>query len=215
IFNEGYFASSGDTVLRDDLASSAIDLGKMLVELMPDSAEAAGLLALMLLHHSRRFARVDEDGDMVLLQDQDRAMWNRSEIQQGLSLISRHADNDSPYVLQAAIAGCHATAESWDATDWSRIVALYDRLVPLTGSPVVSLNRAVAVGHAEGPEAGLAAMAHIDLDGYHAFHASRGELLRRAGRQSEARRELERALQLSANDAERRLIESRLGSMSI
>lgn len=215
IFNEGYFASSGDSVLRDDLASSAIDLGKMLVELMPDSAEAAGLLALMLLHHSRRFARVDEDGDMVLLQDQDRAMWNRSEIQQGLSLISRHADNDSPYVLQAAIAGCHATAESWDATDWSRIVALYDRLVPLTGSPVVSLNRAVAVGHAEGPEAGLAAMAHIDLDGYHAFHASRGELLRRAGRQSEARRELERALQLSANDAERRLIESRLGSMSI
>lgn len=212
IFNEGYFASSGEAVVRDDLGTSAIELGRMLVQLMPGSAEPAGLLALMLLQHSRSRARVDAAGDLVLLQNQDRAAWDRAEIDEGLRLVTDHAGHDSPYVLQAAIAACHVSAPSWDATDWPRIVALYDRLVPLTGSPVVALNRAVAVGHAVGPEAGISAMEHVDLDGYHAYHASRGELLRRAGRTAEAQKELERALALSGNEAERRLIELRLGA---
>jgi len=215
IFNEGYFATSGDVVVRDDLATSAIDLGRLLATLMPGSAEPAGLLALMLLQHSRRDARVDASGDLVLLQDQDRSSWDRGEIAEGLRLLGDHSEHDTPYVIQAAIAACHASAASWDATDWPRIVRLYDRLLPLTGSPVVALNRAVAIGYAHGPEAGIAATDLIDLDGYHAFHASRGELLRRAGRDSEARAELERARELSGNEAERRLIEDRLSSMVV
>jgi RNA polymerase sigma-70 factor, ECF subfamily len=213
IFNEGYFASSGDRLLRDELASSAIELGRMLVGLMPESADSMGLLALMLLQHSRRLSRVDSNGDMVLLQDQDRSLWDGAETREGLGLLAGLSDIQTPYTLQAAIAACHASAVSWEETDWSAIVDLYDRLWPLTASPVVALNRAVAVGHASGPAAGLAAMVGIELDGYHAFHASRGELLRRAGRETEARAELERALELSSNIAEQRLIEARLSSI--
>lgn len=213
IFNEGYFASSGDRLLRDELASSAIELGRMLVGLMPESADSMGLLALMLLQHSRRLSRVDSNGDMVLLQDQDRSLWDGAETREGLDLLAGLSDIQTPYTLQAAIAACHASAVSWEETDWPAIVDLYDRLWPLTASPVVALNRAVAVGHASGPAAGLAAMAGIELDGYHAFHASRGELLRRAGRETEARAELERALELSSNIAEQRLIEARLASI--
>jgi RNA polymerase sigma-70 factor (ECF subfamily) len=214
IFNEGYFASSGESLVRDELASSAIELGRMVVALMPQSSEARGLLALMLLQHSRRDTRTDVSGDLVLLEDQDRSLWDHDEINEGLRLAEALEGVSSPYPLQAAIAACHASASSWGETDWERIVALYDRLWPLTSSPVVALNRAVAIGHASGPSAGLKAMAGIDLEGYHAFHASRGELLRRAGQETEARVELERALGLSSNSAERRLIESRIASLA-
>jgi RNA polymerase sigma-70 factor (ECF subfamily) len=215
IFNEGYFASSGDQAVRAELAESAIELGRMLTTLMPGSAEARALLALMLLQHARRQARVDANGDLVLLQDQDRSSWDRDEIEEGLAIIEGLESSMGSYELQARIAACHARALRWEDTDWSQIVALYDRLLPITGSPVVALNRAVAVGYAEGPEAGLAAMGSLDLDGYHAYHASRGELLRRSGVESEARLEFEKALALGSNEAERRLILERLESLPI
>jgi RNA polymerase sigma-70 factor (ECF subfamily) len=213
VFNEGYFASSGDSLVREELATSAIELGRMLVDLMPGSAEVRGLFALMLLQHSRRDTRVDNTGDLVLLQDQARSGWDRAEIEEGLTIVSR-LTGQGPYALQAMIAACHSSARSWDETDWGRIVALYDRLWPLTGSPVVGLNRAVAVGYASGPREGLDALDGIDLHGYHAFHASRAELLRRAGRADNAREEFELALVSSSNDAERRLIESRLADLT-
>ena len=213
VFNEGYFASSGDSVIRDELAVSAIELGRMLVGLLPASPECRGLLALMLLQHSRRSTRSDGKGDLVLLQDQDRSRWDHREIEEGLALVAELGDGEGPYAIQAAIAACHSSASSWVATDWQRIVGLYDRLWPVTESPVVALNRAVAVGHARGPEAGLEAMRDIDLDGYHAFHTTRGELLRRAGDQTGAREEFERALETITNAAERRLIEARLSDL--
>ena len=214
IFNEGYFASSGASVVRSDLADSAIELGRLVSGLLPDSGEAAGLLSLMLLQNARRATRTDSRGDLVLLEHQDRNRWNREEIDQGLALVRAHR-TIGPYATQAAIAACHAVAPTWEDTNWDEIVALYDRLLPLTGSPVVALNRAVAIGYASGPEAGVAAMEGLDLDGYHAYHASLGELLRRSGRSSEAAQQLNRALGLAANDAERRLIEDRLAQMSI
>ncbi len=214
IFNEGYFASSGDAVVRVELAESAIELGRMLMHLMPSSSEAAGLLALMLLQHARRSARTDLGGDLVLLQDQDRSLWNREEIAEGLRLVEGLEDANGIYALQAAIAACHSSVTSWEETDWPRIVGIYDSLWPLTGSPVVGLNRAVAVGYARGPRAGLDAIGGIDLDGYHSYHATRAELLRRSGRGDEARMEFERALALASNQAERRLIESRLASLT-
>lgn len=213
IFNEGYFASSGEVLVRDELATSAIELGRMLTGLMPDSTEAQGLLALMLLQHSRRATRADSEGDVVLLQNQDRSRWNQAEIGEGLEIVDR-LDGDGPYALQAMIAAGHSAAPTWEVTDWAGIVDLYDKLWPLTGSPVVGLNRAVAVGYAAGPVAGLEALDGIDLDGYHAFHASRAELLRRAGALDEARGEFELALASSSNGAERRLIESRLAELS-
>ena len=214
IFNEGYFASSGDAVVRHELAESAIELGRMLHQLIPQSPEVRGLLALMLINHSRRDARVDGSGDLILLQDQDRSRWDRSNIEEGLSLVSYRGDDSGVYSLQAAVAACHASASAWEDTDWSQIVRLYDRMVPLTGSPVVALNRAVAVGYADSPDAGLRALAGIELDGYHAFHASRGELLRRSGDVGAAKSEFERALEVSSNDAERRLIERRLAALA-
>jgi RNA polymerase sigma-70 factor (ECF subfamily) len=213
IFNEGYFASSGEGLLRTDLAESAIELGRMLSSLMPDSSEVRGLLALMLLQHSRRDARADAAGDLILIQDQDRSTWDRAEIEEGLSLVSG-SGNTGSYALQAAIAACHSRSRTWEDTDWDEILGLYDRLWTLTGSPVVALNRAVALGYARGPEAGLAAMRAINLDGYHAYHAARGELMRRSGNASGARSELERALQLVSNAAERRLLESRLAGLA-
>ncbi|HEU4895568.1 MAG TPA: RNA polymerase sigma factor [Acidimicrobiia bacterium] len=213
IFNEGYFASSGDMLLRDELATSAIELGRMLTELIPGSSESRGLLALMLLQHSRRRTRVDAVGDLVLLEDQDRAQWSSDEIDEGLAIVASLGDDLGAYGLQAAIAACHSSAATWEETDWRAIVALYDLLWPLTSSPVVGLNRAVAVGYAFGPVAGLQALAGIDLDGYHAFHAARAELMRRSGDEIGAAHEFERALELSSNVAERRLIETRLESL--
>jgi len=215
IFNEGYFASSGQTLLRDELASSAIDMGRMLTGLLPESSECRGLLALMLLQHSRWDTRTDPHGNLVLLEHQRRSQWNRAEIEEGLALVGSLGDGGGPYAVQAAIAACHSAPDSWDETDWPRIVSLYDRLWPMTASPVVGLNRAVAVGYARGPAAGLEAMRGLDLDGYHVFHLSRGELLRRSGDEAGAREEFERALALSSNQAERRLIESRLQSLRV
>lgn len=218
VFNEGYFASSGGSLVRDDLSNSAIELGRLLAELLPASDEATGLLALMILQDSRRSARTDDLGNVVLLEYQDRALWKQSNIQEGLEIVdmARSRGADGPYFLQSAIAAEHSKASEWESTDWSAIVALYDRLVPTTGSPVVVLNRAVAVAHLDGTEAGLAATEELreTLDGYRAFHASRGEMLRRVGQKREARVELERALELTDNEAERRLLTKRLESLS-
>ncbi len=215
IFNEGYFASSGESLIRAELAESAIELGRMVHELLPDSGEATGLLALMLLQHARREARTDMNGDLVLLEDQDRSLWDRGKIAEGLELVNLPEVMVGPYGIQAAMAACHVRAPTWEDTDWTEIVDLYDRLLPITRSPVVALNRAVAVGYASDPEAGLAALEGIDLDGYHAFHASKGELLRRAGRHAEARAELVRALEFSGNEAERRLVRDRLAELGV
>lgn len=217
IFNEGYFASSGEALVRVELAESAIELGRLLDELLPDHPEVQGLLALMLLQHARRAARVDEAGGVVLLQHQDRTRWDPAEIEEGLALVESASNSGAggPYYLQAAIAAQHSGAPTWEATDWGEIVSLYDRLYPVTGSPVVALNRGVAVGQSRGAAAGLAALAGLEteLDGYHAFHASRGELRRRVGDLRGARHDFERALSLTSNQAERRLIENRLDSL--
>ncbi len=214
IFNEGYFATSGESLVRDELAVSAIELGRLLRTLIDDDPEVVGLLALMLLQHARREARTDETGGIVLLQDQDRSRWDQDLVEEGVRLVAEAEDlgGRGPYFLQAAIAAQHSSAESWEATDWPTIVSLYDRLLPETGSPVVSLNRAVAIAYARNPEAGLSAIEGLEdeLDGYHVFHASRGEMLRRSGRIEEARRELERALALASNPAEQRLLADRL-----
>lgn len=217
IFNEGYFATSGDRLVREDLADSAIELGRLVDHLMPNHAEIVGLLALMLLQHARRSARLSPDRDVVLLENQDRSLWNEAEIEEGLALADRagRLGAPGPYYVQAAIAGQHSGARSWEATDWPAIVGLYDLLLPMTRSPVVALNRAVAVGQASGPDAGLRALEPIgsELDGFHAFYASRGEMRRRAGDISGARHDLEKALGLSSNEAERRLIEGRIESL--
>lgn len=218
IFNEGYFASSGEVLVRVDLAESAIELGRLLDRLRADDSEILGLLALMLLQHARREARTDDAGDVVLLQDQDRALWDTREVEEGLEVVERAArlGGSGQYFLQAAIAAQHVGAADWDDTDWPQIVSLYDRLLPITRSPVVALNRAVAVGQAAGPEIGLAAVEELeaDLDGYHVFHASRGELRRRAGDADGARTDFERALVLASNSAERRLLQARLANLS-
>lgn len=217
IFNEGYFATSGESLVRDELASAAIELGRLLQSLIPDDSEVLSLLGLMLLAHSRRDARTDESEEIVLLQEQDRSLWDADAIAEGLELVARARDGggEGSYFFQASIAAEHSRARSWEDTDWPRIVTLYDALLPITGSPVVALNRAVAVAQAEGPEAGLAATEGLDesLDGYHVFHASRGEMLRRAGRPDEARVELGRALELASNAAEQRLLAKRLQSI--
>jgi RNA polymerase sigma-70 factor (ECF subfamily) len=200
IFNEGF---SG----RGALADEAIRLGAAVAELMPDEPEALGLLALMRLHHARREARF-RDGELVLLADQDRSLWNRDEIARGRAELDRALAlrGRGPYVLQAAIAALHTEGER----DWPQIAALYGELSALTGSPVVELNRAVAVAEAKGPAAGLAIADGLELDDYRYLHATRGELLRRLGREEEARGAFARALALAHDDAERRLLERRL-----
>jgi len=218
IFNEGYFATSGDALVRGELTESAIELGRLLDDLLPDDAEVMGLLALMFLQDARSAARVDAAGDVVLLESQDRSAWDGKEIASGLELVDRAAGAGSvgPYYFQAAIAAEHCRASRWEQTDWLTIVSLYDRLLPATGSPVVALNRAVAFGQAFGAEAGLNALRGLDsdLDGYHAFHASRGEMFRRSGDTESARSDFNRALDLASNTAERRLIESRITELS-
>jgi RNA polymerase sigma-70 factor, ECF subfamily len=215
IFNEGYLATSADTLIRRELCDEAIRLSRVLASLMPAEPEVFGLLALMLLHHSRRDARVDASGDMVLLEDQDRSLWRHDELEEGLRLAER-AGRAAPYGIQAAIAAEHARAERAEATDWQRIAALYDRLEETAPSAVVTLNRAVAVAMADGPERGLEILDELagrgELEGYRLLHSARADLLRRLGRGSEARAAYARALELATNPVERRFLERRLRS---
>ena len=217
IFNEGYAAHSGDTLVRHDLCEEASRLGRILAELMPDEPEVLGLLALMELQASRATTRTDADGNLVLLADQDRSGWDRARIARGLACLDRAASmaRAGPYQLQAAIAACHARAASWEATDWPEIVAHYRALAEVAPSPVVELNRAVAIGLADGPAAGLAALDAIDpsaLRGYHLLPAARGDFLRRLGHWTEAAAEYRRALELTDNAREQRFYSVRLGA---
>jgi RNA polymerase sigma-70 factor (ECF subfamily) len=219
VFNEGYSASSGESLTRPDLSGEAIRLGRLLVELLPEP-EAVGLLALMLLHESRRAARTSPEGDLILLEDQDRSLWNREQIAEGTALVERALSSRQvgPYTLQAAIAAVHAAAPTVAATDWSRIVGWYDMLAQVAPSPVVELNRAVAVAMRDGPAAGLALidaiLARVDLADYHLAHAARAELCRRLGRTAEARVSYQRALALAQQEPERRFLERRLADLS-
>jgi RNA polymerase sigma-70 factor (ECF subfamily) len=216
VFNEGYLATAGDAAERRELARDAEWLTSLLVRLMPDEPEPMGLLALMRLHLARAEARFDGDGSLVLLADQDRTRWDRAAIADADRLL-RHAlraGRPGAYQLQAAIVAVHALAASYAATDWAEIVELYDRLLALQPTPVVALNRALALAELRGPAAGLAAIEPLGdrLDGYHLFHAARGELLRRLGRDAEAREADRRALALTDNPAEQRLLRERLGA---
>jgi RNA polymerase sigma-70 factor (ECF subfamily) len=215
VFNEGYAASSGASLTRCDLSDEAIRLGRLIVELLPDG-EAIGLLALMLLQESRRLARSSPTGDVILLEDQDRSLWNQAQIREGRWQLERASASPPlrPYTLQAAIAAVHTDAATAAATDWHQIVALYDALLRIEPSPVVALNRAVAVAMRDGPEAGLALIDDIlaggDLADYHLAHAARADLCRRLGRTAEARESYERALALAAQEPERRFLHKRL-----
>jgi RNA polymerase sigma-70 factor, ECF subfamily len=211
IFNEGYAASAGDALVRRELCAEAIRLGRVLAELMPDEPEVMGLLALMLLVDSRRAARTSPDGDLVLLADQDRGRWDRDRIAEGQAIVRRclRRNQPGPYQLQAAIHAVHSDAPTAAATDWRQILALYDRLLALAPSPVVALNRAVAVAEVEGPEAGLALVDGLDLDGYRLFHAIRADLLRRLGRDAEAVLAYEAAIARTGNATERAFLERR------
>jgi len=218
VFNEGYAASFGARLVRHELCAQAIRLGRMLVELLPARAEPMGLLALMLLHDSRREARLDESGDIVLLEDQDRTRWGRAQIDEGVALVEAAlragGRPPGPYALQAAIAAIHAQAPTAAATDWRQIAALYGLLAQVHPTPVVDLNRAVAVAMSDGIERGLALVDELDhrgeLGGYHLLPAARAELLRRLGRHAEAAESYRRALALVSNEAERRHLEKRL-----
>src|SRR5881409_732698 len=217
IFNEGYAAHSGDALVRHDLCQEAVRLGRMIAELMPEEPEVLGLLALMELQTSRAATRADADGNLVLLADQDRSRWDQPRIARGLALLGRGGplSHAGPYQLQAAIAACHARAASWEATDWPAIVAHYRALAEVAPSPVVELNRAVAIGLAHGPPAGLAALDAIDpsaLRGYHLLPAARGDFLRRLGRWTEAAAEYRRALELTDNARERSFYSARLAA---
>jgi RNA polymerase sigma-70 factor, ECF subfamily len=209
IFNEGYTASSGDHLVREDLCTEAIRLGRFLAELMPDEPEVMGLLALMLLIESRRAARTSRDGDLVLLAEQDRGLWNRGLISEGQAIVRRclARNQPGPYQIQAAIHAVHSDAPVASATDWKQILQLYDQLLAITPSPVVALNRAVAVGEVEGPDAALALLEGLDLDGYHLFHAIRADLLRRVGRKDEAAQAYSSAIALTNNTREREFLQ--------
>jgi RNA polymerase sigma-70 factor (ECF subfamily) len=212
IFNEGYSASWGESLTRSDLSGEAIRLGRLLADLLPES-EAMGLLALMLLQESRRVARTSPTGDLILLEDQDRSFWNRDQIAEGKALVERALSSRrvGPYTLQAVIASVHADAPNAAATDWAQIAGLYDVLVHVEPSPVVELNRAVAVAMRDGPDAGLALidaiLARGDLADYHLVHAARADLCRRLGRTAETRASYERALSLARQEPERRFLE--------
>jgi RNA polymerase sigma-70 factor (ECF subfamily) len=218
VFNEGYAASSGASLTRADLSGEAIRLGRLLVELLPEP-EAVGLLALMLLQESRRVARTSPAGDLVLLEDQDRSLWNRDLIREGLALVERALSSRrfGPYTLQAAIAAVHAEAPTAAETDWSQIVGVYDVLVRVNPSPVVELNRAVAVAMRDGPKEGLALidaiLARGDLADYHLAHSARADLCRRLGKTGEARVSYKRALGLARQEPERRFLERRLAEL--
>jgi RNA polymerase sigma-70 factor (ECF subfamily) len=219
VFNEGYSASFGPSVTRHELSNEAIRLGRILLELLPE-AEVAGLLALMLLHESRTAARTSPSGDLVLLENQDRSLWNREYIGEGLALVERALTSQrfGPYTLQAAIAAAHAEVPSAAVTDWTRIVAWYDVLLRAEPSPVVELNRAVALAMRDGPAAGLglidAILARGDLENYYLAHAARADLCRRLRQTAEARASYERALSLTEQEPERRFLERRLRELS-
>jgi len=218
VFNEGYSASSGASLTRADLSGEAIRLGRLLIELLPEP-EAMGLLALMLLHESRREARASAAGEVILLDDQDRTLWNRALIAEGMALVERAMGSRrfGPYTLQAAIAAVHAQASTPEATDWAQIVGLYDVLARVEPSPVIELNRAVAVAMRDGPEAGLELIDEIlrrgELADYHFAHAARADLCRRLGRTREARASYERALELARQEPEKRFLERRLAEL--
>jgi RNA polymerase sigma-70 factor, ECF subfamily len=207
IFNEGYMATSGDALVREDLCAEAIRLGRVLAELMPDEPEVLGLLALMLLTESRRGARTGAGGELVPLGEQDRALWDRALIEQGKAIVRRclARNQPGPYQIQAAINAVHSEAP----TDWAQIVALYDQLLAFTPSPVVALNRAVAVAAVEGPAAALEIVDELELDGYHVFHAVRADLLRRVGRDEEAAAAYEAAIARTENEVERAFLRRR------
>ncbi len=218
VFNEGYSASSGQSLTRVDLSGEAIRLGRLLVELLPEP-EAIGLLALMLLQESRRSARSSPAGELVLLNDQDRSLWNRDQITEGSALVTRAlaSRRAGPYSVQAAIAAVHADAASADATDWGEIAGLYDVLLQIEPSPVVELNRAVAIAMRDGPASGLtlieAILARGDLKGYHLAHAARADLCRRLGKTNQARAAYKRAIALARQEPERRFLERRLAEL--
>jgi RNA polymerase sigma-70 factor (ECF subfamily) len=220
VFNEGYSASSGQSLTRLDLSGEAIRLGRLVVELLPEP-EAIGLLALMLLQESRRAARTSPTGELILLADQDRSLWNRDPIAEGSALVERSLASGrfGPYTLQAAIAAVHASTASAEATDWDEIVGLYDVLLRIDPSPVAELNRAVAVAMRDGPAAGLALVEAIlargDLNDYHLAHATRADLCRRLGRTGEARQSYQRALALARQVPERRFLERRLAELPV
>ncbi|WP_329253733.1 RNA polymerase sigma factor [Actinoallomurus sp. NBC_01490] len=220
LFNEGYSATAGADLMRRNLSAEAIRLARVLVALMPDEPEAVGLLALMLLHDARRAARLDAAGDLVTLEDQDRRRWDAAEIEEGVALLDGALRRGAPgrYQVQAAIAACHATAADPADTDWPQIAALYGRLARLVPTPVVELNRAVAVGMAHGPRAGLALVERIEasgaLAGYHLLPATRADLLRRLDRTHEAAAAYRAALDLTTTDTERRYLGRRLAEIS-
>ena len=215
VFNEGYYASSGESVTRVDLSREAIRLGHLLHELLPDP-EVTGLLGLMLLHESRRSARTTPAGDLILLEDQDRLLWDHDMIAEGLSLVERafSSKRPGPYTLQACISALHVEAKRPDDTDWAQIAGLYNLLLQINPSPVIELNRAIAIAMHKGPEAGLqkidAILERGELNDYHLAHSARAELCRKAGRTNEARASWERALVLAQQDPERRFIEQKL-----
>lgn len=215
VFNEGYFASSGDSLTRSQLSDEAIRLGRLLLELLPEP-EVQGLLALMVLHESRRQARSAADGEVILLEAQDRSLWDRELIAEGEALVLQalHSRRFGPYSLQAAIAAVHAEAASLEETDWAQIVGLYDELLRLNPSPVVALNRAVALAMHEGEEAGLMEVERLlasgELDGYHLLHAARADLLRRLGRTDQAIAAYRQALALAQQGADRQFLQKRL-----
>ncbi len=218
VFNEGYSATAGDALIRRELCAEAIRLGRILALLMPDEPEALGLLALMLLQDSRRDTRVSAGGELVLLEDQDRGRWDREEIDEGAGIVERavRGGRPGPYQVQAAIAALHATAERPQDTDWGQIALLYGRLAELQPTPVVELNRAVAVAMADGPERGIRLMEPLarPLDRYHLFHSARADLLRRLGRNAESADAYRRALGFASNDVERRFLERRLAEVT-
>ena len=216
VFSEGYAASSGDVLVRRDLSSEAIRLGRLLERLLPERSEPVALLALMLLHDARRAARVDARGDLVLLEDQDRSTWDREQIAEGCERVERALRMGPPcsYALQAAIAALHASAATAAETDWPQIMLLYRELMRIQPTSVVALNHAAAVAMARGPDAGLALLSelakHEDLHGYFPYYASRADLYRRAGRHDDAARDYERALELAPSEPEKRYIARRL-----
>jgi RNA polymerase sigma-70 factor (ECF subfamily) len=221
LFNEGYAATAGADLVRSGLCDEAIRLARLLVRLMPDEPEARGLLALMLLHHARRAGRVDALGDLVPLEEQDRTLWDRDKIAEGVAVLDEALSRGrpGPYQVQAAIAACHATAVEASQTDWAEIAALYGRLMEVMPSGVVRLNRAVAVAMADGPEAGLVLVDELadagDLAGYHLLPATRADLLRRLGRDSEAAAEYREALTLASTETERRYLSRRLAELPL
>jgi RNA polymerase sigma-70 factor (ECF subfamily) len=220
LFNEGYGASAGADLMRQVLCAEAIRLARLLAELMPDEPEALGLLALMVLHHARSTARTDDAGDLVTLEDQDRALWDATAISEASAVLDAavRLGRPGPYQVMAAIAACHATAPTAAATDWAEIAVLYERLAQMIPSPVVALNRAVAVSMADGPAAGLVLVEQIEhtgaLSAYHLLPATRADLLRRLGRSDQAAAAYRRAIELAPTDAERRYLTRRLAETS-